>query len=111
MTMDAPIDPESPARIRTCWSQIGTWGRRDCPELSKYVHCRNCPTYAEAAARMLDGPMPDDYVETWTQHFARAKAELPREPRSLVTFRIEGEWFGLPVPVLVEIVERRPIHS
>jgi chemotaxis-related protein WspD len=100
-----------PTKGKACWSQIGTWGQRDCPELSRHIHCRNCPTYAEAAAFMLDGPLPEGYVEAWTEHFARAKAELPRDTSSMVVFRIHHEWFGLPVGVLTEVVDRRPVHS
>ena len=60
---------------------------------------------------MLDGPIPDGYVEAWSRHFAQAKAELPRDAETTVLFRIQQEWFGLPVAVLMEVVERRPIHS
>jgi len=97
--------------LRACWSQVGIWGNRSCPELQQHVHCRNCPAYAEAAALMLDGPVPEGYVEAWTDYFAQAHHELPRDTHSLLVFRIKSEWFGLSVSVLVEVMERRPLHS
>src|SRR4030095_4038577 len=43
--------------LRACWSQVGIWGNRSCPELQQHVHCRNCPAYAEAAVLMVVGPV------------------------------------------------------
>src|SRR5208282_3282751 len=44
-----------------CWSHIGVSGDRTCPELSCFIHCRNCPVFATAARTFLDHPAPDGY--------------------------------------------------
>src|SRR5262245_31618886 len=89
-----PAPPSEPGSSPACWSQIGTWGKRTCAELPGHGHCRNCPTYTAAASRMLEGPVPDGYLEESTQHFAAAESELPRDIYSAVVFRVQAEWFA-----------------
>src|SRR5258706_164913 len=38
-----------------CWNIIGVRGDGSCLELERYVHCRNCPVYAQGALAVLDG--------------------------------------------------------
>ena len=40
--------------IVECWREIGVSGDRSCPELEKHLHCRNCPTHAQIARKLLD---------------------------------------------------------
>jgi len=94
-----------------CWNQIGVWGKRNCPELEKVVHCRNCPVYAAAAIQLLDVEPPPDYLREWSHHFAAERKATLLNTHSVVIFRIGNEWLALPTTVFQEVSERRPIHS
>ena len=94
-----------------CWQRIGVYGNGQCSELAKFVHCRNCPVYSAAAQRLLDRPLPPEYRQEWTRHYAK-KANGARPVRtSVVVFRIDAEWLALSANVFQEVAERRPIHS
>ena len=99
------------AAVYACWSRIGVWGSSDCAELATHIHCRNCPVYSHAAAAMLDGAIPDGYLEECTTHVAAPRQPLASAAFSLLVFRINAEWFALPMSVLDEVVERRPIRT
>ena len=99
------------AAVDACWSRVGVWGRADCAELTKHIHCRNCPVYSHAAAALLDGAIPGGYLEECTAHVAAPKQPLASAAFSLLVFRINAEWFALPMSVLDEVVERRPIRT
>jgi len=104
---------DAPARIDDCWNRIGIRGDASCLELKQYVHCRNCPVYADAAARLLDAPSPEGYLSQWTDLYARAKADAghDRDGLSLFLFRVETEWLALPAEAVREVVSLRPVHS
>ena len=102
--------PEA-GELRDCWNKIGVMGDSSCGELAQVVHCRNCPVYSAAGARLLDRPLPADYRREWTEHFSRAKAPATQGKISAVIFRIGQEWLALPTRVFQEITERRVIHS
>jgi chemotaxis-related protein WspD len=106
---DRPGD-EAPL-IASCWSAIGVWGSRSCPELDVHVHCRNCPVYSDAAAALLDRPMPPERGTDQTRHFEAPRTEEQRETQSVVIFRIGPEWFALPTSVIAEVAEHRVVHS
>jgi chemotaxis-related protein WspD len=99
--------------IEQCWREIGVRGDRSCPELDEHLHCRNCPTHAQIARKLLDRPLPPGYRDEWTQHFARRDERAPEgeETGSVLIFRIGEEWLGLPAGICREIAEPRPIHS
>lgn len=99
--------------IAECWREIGVRGDRSCPELITHLHCRNCPTHAEVARKLLDRPLPPGYRDAWTQHFARRDEKAPEgeEIDSVLIFRIGEEWLGLPAGICREIAEPRPVHS
>jgi len=97
--------------LKTCWNQIGAWGDNSCQELRRHVHCRNCPTYSQAAADLLDRDIPDDYLDARTRHFAEEVETVARGAKSVVIFRIENEWLALATALLMEICDLRPIHS
>ena len=99
------------AAVDACWSRIGVWGRADCAELTTHIHCRNCPVYSHAAAAMLEGAIPVGYLEECTAHVAAAKPPADAAAFSLLVFRINAEWFALPMSVLDEVVERRPVRT
>ena len=94
-----------------CWSRVGVYGDGSCDELVHHVHCRNCPVYSAAAARILDRPLPAEYRHNWTGHFSQVKNRVVPGTVSVVIFRIGGEWLALPTPTFQEVVEQRRIHS
>jgi chemotaxis-related protein WspD len=93
-----------------CWNRIGVWGDRSCPELAKVVHCRNCPVFAAAGRRFLDGPTPEGYLEEWTERLALPIEETATDFQSVLIFRLDEEWLALRVQVLVEVTTQRPIR-
>lgn len=99
------------AIVNDCWNRIGVHGDRSCPELTKHVHCRNCPVYTAEAAELLDGDAPAAYLAEWTSHFAEPKRADDGATRSVVIFRVASEWLALPTSVVVEVANVLPIHS
>jgi chemotaxis-related protein WspD len=106
--------PSAPARrelaVHDCWNRVGVRGDRSCPELVEHTHCRNCPTYATAAARLLDGPVSELQVERATAQFAEPRARRVAASASVVAFRIGAEWLALPTRLFDEAAEVRPVH-
>ena len=94
-----------------CWNRIGVEGDCSCPELEKFVHCRNCPIYAQAGLQVLDRPLSREYRVERTAHFADIRKPATGRKTSVVIFRIGQEWLGLPTNVLQEVVEHGPVHS
>lgn len=111
--MSAETHPMTTDGIAECWREIGVSGDRSCPELDEHLHCRNCPTHAQIARKLLDRPLPPGYRDTWTEHFARRDEKAPEgeEIDSVLIFRIGEEWLGLPAAICREIAEPRPVHS
>src|SRR5687768_6885936 len=89
--------------VASCWSAIGVWGSRSCPELDVHVHCRNCPVYSAAAASLLDRAIPAELASDQPRHFETPKPADDRETQSVVIFRIGPEWFALPTSVIAEV--------
>ena len=98
-------------RIHDCWNIIGVEGNATCGELSKFVHCRNCPVYSAAGIQLLDRPLPADYRREWTDHFAREKKLSTPARTSAVIFRLGREWLALPTSTFQEVAERRVLHT
>lgn len=99
------------AVINDCWNKIGVRGDSSCPELKKYVHCRNCPVYSAAAVDLLDTDLPADHLTRWTPHVAQEKALIELDRHSVVVFRIGDEWLALPTILFKEIASIGVIHS
>lgn len=99
--------------IDDCWNRIGVWSREEsrCPELERYVHCRNCPTFARAGRHVLESRVADDYMREWADIYAQNKQTRAIDNRSVVIFRIGDEWFALPTKKIREISELREIHT
>ncbi len=97
--------------VAGCWSEMGVYGRSTCPELTKFVHCRNCPVYSSAGAELLHRALPPGYRREATEHFAAIKTNRQPATCSAILFRLHSEWLALPTRVLQEIAERRQIHS
>lgn len=100
----------APQPVSDCWQSIGVWGNGSCGELKAHLHCRNCPTYAAAALRLLDARPPAGYRHEWTEHLA-AKSNTGPAGTPLLVFRIGDEWLALAIGVMEEVGETRPIHT
>ena len=93
-----------------CWNRIGVGGDRSCPELRAHVHCRNCPTFADAARTFFDRPAPPGYLADWTHQLAFEEQVGEGEILRLLVFRLGGEWLAIDVRALAEVTSPRPIH-
>ena len=104
---------EKTMSVDDCWNRIGVWSgaKERCPELSKVMHCRNCPVYASVGRHLLDQEVPADYAEKWTSVFARLKVEKQENINSAFVFRTGGEWLALPAKFIQEVVDMSVIHS
>jgi chemotaxis-related protein WspD len=96
--------------IDDCWNRIGVSGDRSCPELTQYVHCRNCPVFSAGAAQVLDAAPPSLFADR-TAHLAVPTPVERIETRSIVIFRVASEWLALPTSVVVEVANLLPIHT
>lgn len=97
--------------INACWKDIGVWGKASCVELKRHFHCRNCETYAVAAARLLDREPPAGYLEEWRDRIAQPRVPKLAGTKSIVLFALAGQWLALPTSVLQEVSELHPVHS
>lgn len=95
----------------SCWNQIGVWGEQDCPKLTTYIHCHNCPIYASAGRQLLDREAPLEYLNEQTQLLAQNKETQRFDTISLGIFRLQEEWFALPVQLFKEVTEPSIIHT
>jgi chemotaxis-related protein WspD len=93
-----------------CWNRIGVWGDRSCPELTPAVHCYNCGVFCAAGRRFLDGRPPAGYLEEWTARLAEPEEPDKGDVEGVLVFRLGGEWLGLPVAALREVIPVRPVH-
>jgi chemotaxis-related protein WspD len=108
-----------------CWSKIGVSGDRTCPELSSFIHCRNCPVFAAAARTFFDRPAPEGYLAGWSHWLAKSigrdageeqKDESENEPHSheekvsVLIFRLGTEWLAFHTRTVAEVTTPRPIH-
>lgn len=101
-----PVQPP-PAQ---CWHKIGVWGDRTCPELVPATHCHNCPVFAAAGRKFLDGPPPTEYADEWTARLAPPERERAQDVLSVLAFRLADEWLAFPVGVMVEVTRPRAAH-
>ena len=99
-----------PVSIDHCWRRIGVAGDRQCPELARVGHCRNCSRFAEIAVRTLDRAPSRDCVEQATALLAREKDPEVRDTFAVIVFRLADEWLALPAPVFEEVTPLRPIR-
>lgn len=93
----------------SCWSRIGVYGDRSCPELIVHVHCRNCPVIARAARQLFEVAAPEGYAREWRDAVAAPVAPEPPST-SVVVFRLGAEWLAVDTAAFAEISELRTIH-
>jgi chemotaxis-related protein WspD len=104
------------ADIDDCWRRIGVRGDGTCLALAEHAHCRNCPTYAQAAAALLDAQQLDQALHelpdaaTLTGNDEEVSAKRGAALACLV-FRIGDEWLALPTAALAEVTAPCPVHS
>ena len=111
MTDTSPTAGDLQIVLDDCWSRIGIMGDASCPELEKHIHCRNCPVYAAAGAKLLERSVSQSYRQEWALYFARPKSSPTPGAISVVLFRIGPEWLALPTSAFQEVAERRKVHS
>ena len=83
------LESMSSTKLNDCWNKIGVWGNRECGELKKVIHCRNCLVYSSAAAQLLGAELSPDYLERWTAHFATEQKVESRRMQAAMIFRID----------------------
>lgn len=74
-------------------------------------HCLNCPVYHSSGRTLLDRPPPEGYTKEWTEVFRHAVVEEYQKSTPVFAFRIEAEWLALPMSAVIEITERKSIHT
>ena len=94
-----------------CWNAVGVYGNGTCPELARFIHCRNCPVYCAAGVHLLNRALPAEYRQESTKHFSIERKPRPTALVSAVLFRLGEEWLALPTRIFQEVAERRCIHS
>jgi len=95
---------------QNCWARIGVWGDGTCAELSRVTHCRNCEVYTAAGGRLLDRPVPEDYVESWNDLLEQERVSKVAEASPHLVFRIGDVWLSVAATSLREITEPRVIR-
>ncbi|SOY68842.1 signal transducer, CheW-like protein [Cupriavidus taiwanensis] len=107
------------AGVDDCWRRIGVRGDGSCPALAEHAHCRNCPTYAQAAAMLLDAQRLDQALQELPDAAdlagaADASADDHAQDASALAclvFRVGDEWLALPTATLGEVTAPCPLHS
>jgi chemotaxis-related protein WspD len=97
-------------QIDHCWNEIGVSGDRSCPQLTTVIHCRNCPVFSAAGRRLLDGAPPAGYHEEWARRLAADADSARRTDRSVLVFRMGGEWLALETRYFVETTGPRTVR-
>lgn len=109
--MAADDRPRIEPPMAECWTKIGVAGDRSCPELERFIHCRNCPVMAEAARGFFDREAPEGYLETWGEILQTPEEATDPDAVSMLIFRVGREWLSLSTLVLVEVTEMKPLHT
>lgn len=97
--------------IDHCWSRIGVKGDQSCPRLAEFVHCHNCPVFAEAAQLFLDRPLPEGYLGEMSTLLAESDPQkIPRNSFSVVVCQVEKQLFAVATQAVLEVTEPRNVH-
>jgi chemotaxis-related protein WspD len=102
--MSAPV-------VDDCWNRIGVRGDVSCPELTRHLHCHNCPVHAAAALALLDHEPPSGSGASWTAHFAQPLPAVHAGLVSIFVFRVAADWLALPTGMVSEVAPERTIHT
>jgi chemotaxis-related protein WspD len=93
-----------------CWNSIGVHGDRTCELLERHVHCRNCPTYSEAAQHTMQRPVDPAYRAFWAGQLRQPQEERPAGDATAMVFRIGAEWLALPTTMVLSVAPLAPVH-
>ena len=94
-----------------CWSRIGVKGDQSCARLAEFVHCHNCPVFAEAAQLFLDRELPDGYSGEMSTLLAESdQSSGSRKSISVVVCEVEQQLFALETKAVLEVTEPRSVH-
>jgi chemotaxis-related protein WspD len=93
-----------------CWKRIGVSGDRSCPELVPHVHCRNCPTYADAAQRTLRRPVDPAYRAASADYLRQPPIASVASDSSAMVFRIGRAWLAMPAQMVLSVAPTAPAH-
>lgn len=110
MTSVPAFSPHVVPPTPECWRRVGTSGDRTCPELVRFIHCRNCPVITAVARGFFERPAPPGYRESWQEILDQPLVTAAAES-SVLVFRAAGEWFALPTAALVEVTLPRSIRT
>jgi chemotaxis-related protein WspD len=120
--------PAIPDHGEGCWHRIGVSGDRSCPELDRFVHCRNCPAFTAAARGFFDRRAPEGYLAEWSTWLTECGTEGPgprgegrgdddeddaiaqREGVSVLIFRLGPELLAFRTRAVAEVTTPRPVH-
>jgi chemotaxis-related protein WspD len=105
-----PLPHAADLDLNDCWNQIGVHGDQSCPQLVEFVHCRNCPVFAEAGQRLFQTAPPAEMIEAWTRQIAEPPAPPEGDSTSLLLFRLNREWLAFEVSAVVEVAELRAVR-
>lgn len=99
-------------QVDTCWQRIGVWAKdgATCTMLQEVIHCRNCPTYAQAGRHCLSGHLLANTEEM------QKSSDLYRQPKTksdqglikVTLFRLGCEWFALDASIVRNILRLEP---
>ncbi len=95
-----------------CWNRVGVWSpeQASCPELKRFIHCRNCDRYSAAGRQMLERPVPGSYRREWTERFTHTRHNDKGTSRAVLLFRLGDEWLAIDSLYVNEITPMRAIH-
>src|SRR5690242_21691451 len=125
LPMIGPGPGDGPAAGGDCWNRIGVAGDRSCPELTAFIHCRNCPAFAAAARSFFDRPAPEGYLAEWSSWLTETDGQgsceggadddeddviAQREGVSLLIFRLGDESLAFRTRAVAEVTTPRPVH-
>ncbi len=88
-------------------------GDNSCKRLDEYLHCRNCPVHADAAAALLDRPRPtgeNDVAADYSRTTPLSACDELLASTSVLVFRLGDEWLALPTSVFRQVTVSRPVH-
>ena len=98
------------AGLDDCWNKIGVTGDQSCPELAKFVHCRNCPVFGSAARSFFHRAAPDGYLRDWANLLAQPVVAGSVDQSGMLVFRLGIEWLAVNILAAVEVTSIRPVH-
>jgi chemotaxis-related protein WspD len=107
------IDRELSIQLDDCWNRIGVWSKEQasCPELDRYVHCRNCNRYSAAGRQILERPVPEQFRREHTTYFSQSEKPAETGSNSVLVFRLGDEWLALNSGCINEVTAIRYVHG